>query len=139
MKLSALKGKEQKVRIQVPSNEEGTPDEEVEVVYRPGVLTIDVFERVTELSSKNGGDVSMVAELLSNVLVSWDLEEDLENGQTQKLGISVEDIRKVPLPFLGQVLDKITRAVTPTPQKDATSEERLPQEEPQVASPSGTS
>lgn len=138
MKLSALKGKEQKVRITVPSNEEGTPDEEVEVVYRPGVLTIDVFERVSELQ-KGGGDVGIVAELLSNVLVSWDLEDEDADGNTRPLGVTKDEIRQVPIPFLGQIMEEITKAVTPTPPRGGTSDEVSPQEDTRVPSLSGTS
>lgn len=146
MKLSALKGKEQRVTIQVPSDQEGSPDEEIEVVYRPGVLTIDVFEKVSSLE-KSGGDVSVVAELLANVLVSWELEDEVEVEQpdgtkatvVKPLGVSMEEIRKVPVPFLGQILEKITEAVTPTPQRGGTSEEASPQEAPQERSLSGIS
>jgi hypothetical protein len=51
----------------------------------------------------------------------------------------MEDIRKVPVPFLGMILEAITEAVTPTPPRGGTSDEVSPQEVKPERSLSGTS
>jgi len=143
MKLSALKGREQKVTIQIPADGD-QPEDSVSVVFKPGSLTFDVVEEIQNLASSGRGDTQIVAELLHTVLVRWDLQEDLlddngePTGEVRDLGTSIEDIRKVPLPFLGLVMQEITDVARGNPQKDATSLDSSQQTEVQAASPTGT-
>lgn len=143
MKLSALKGREQKVTIQIPADGD-QPEDSVTVVFKPGALTFDVVEEIQSLASEGRGDTRIVAELLNTVLVRWDLQEDLvgedgePTGEVRDLGTSIEDIRKVPLPFLGMVMQEITNEARGNPQKDATSDASSPLTEEQAASPTGT-
>ena len=142
MKLSTLKGKVQTVRITIPADGD-EPEDYVTVSFRPGAMTFDVIERIQGLAG-TGSDTTVVAELLHTVLVSWDLEEDIlgENGEptgdVRQLSTSIEDIRKVPLPFLGMLMEKITEESRGNPQRDATSASTSPQTAEQEASQSGS-
>lgn len=136
MKLSTLRGREQKVLVEV-QNEDGPPDN-VEVIFKPGALTFDVIERIQDAAG-TGGDAVLVAELLHTILVSWDLEEDLEDGSVRPMTTSIEDIRKVPLPFIGLVMDKITEEARGNPRRGETSEDGSPQAEGSERSLSGIS
>ena len=136
MKLSTLKGKVQTVRITIPADGD-EPEDYVTVSFRPGAMTFDVIERIQGLAG-TGSDTTVVAELLHTVLVSWDLEEDLDGGGVRQLSTSIEDIRKVPLPFLGMLMEKITEESRGNPQRDATSADTSPQAERLEASPSGS-
>lgn len=137
MKLSALKGRVQQTKIVIPA-EGDQPEDSVTVKFTPGALTFDVVEEIQNLAASGRGDTQIVAELLHTVLVSWDLEEDLPDGGTRELTTSVEDIRKVPLPFLGLVMQEITNEARGNPQKDATSSGSSQPTEEQVASQSGS-
>lgn len=136
MKLSTLKGKVQTVRITIPADGD-EPEDYVTVSFRPGAMTFDVIERIQGLAG-TGSDTTVVAELLHTVLVSWDLEEDLDGGGVRQLSTSIEDIRKVPLPFLGMLMEKITEESRGNPQRDASSAGTSPQAERLEASPSGS-
>ncbi len=136
MKLSTLKGREQTVRILVPS-ENGEPDDEVKVVFKPGALTFDTIEQI-QLAAGTGQDMTLVAQLLETILVSWDLQEDLEDGSVRQLTTSPQDIRKVPLPFIGLLMDAITNEARGNPQRGATSDDSSPQEGSQEAPQPGT-
>jgi hypothetical protein len=126
MKLSALKGRVQKTRITIPSDGD-EPEDHVNVEFKPGALTFDVIEGIQDLAG-SGSDTKIVSELLHTVLVDWDLEEDIVDergvptGETRKLSCSIEDIRKVPLPFLGMVMEAITAEARGNPQRGATSD-----------------
>ncbi len=143
MKLSALKGREQKVTIPIPADGD-QPADSVTVVFKPGALTFDVVEEIQNLASEGRGDTQIVAELLHTVLVRWDLQEDLVNndgvptGEVRDLGTSIEDIRKVPLPFLGMVMQEITNEARGNPQMDASLGASSQPTEEQAASPTGT-
>jgi hypothetical protein len=143
VKLSTLQGKEQRTLITIEGEGDET-SEDVEIIYRPGALTFDVVEMI-QASAGTGGDTQAVAELLTTVLVKWDLEEDIlddrgqPTGQTRKLSTTMEDIRKVPLPFIGMVIEAITAEARGNPQKGATSDASSPREAQQEAPQTGTS
>lgn len=145
MKLSALLGQITKTFIEVPGDEDGGPPEKVEVHYRPGALTIEVSDRLRE-AANSGWDQDVVLVMLEPILVWWDLEDEIEvenedgsiSVETRNLGVTVEDIKKVPLNFLGLVLDQMNSESRPNPTMDETLEDGSPPEASQEESPAGT-
>ena len=142
MKLAALKGGVRPLDVEFPGGEDGE-DETLHIEYRPGELTLEVAEQMQDAVNTNRqADVAHI--LLSKVLVSWDLEEDVldaegnPTGETVPVPCSPEGLKRVPLPALGSIMFSMTEDVRPNPPKDGTSEDTSPQEEPSEMSPSGT-
>lgn len=142
MKLSALLGKVEKTQIKI-AGEDGAPDEFVEVHYRPGALTLQITDKLKD-AQESGWDVDVVPALLEPLLVYWDLEEDVVDadgnptGETQPLACNAEGIRKVPLSFLGLILDQVNREARPDPTQDETSDGTSPLAAESDVSQSGT-
>lgn len=119
MKLSTLKGKVTKTFISVPG-EDGEPPESVEVHYRPGALTLEVSDQL-RAASESDWQIDIISTLLEPLLVYWDLEEDIldeegePTGEVRALTTSSKDIRKVPLTFLGLVMDQVNLESRPGP------------------------
>lgn len=141
MKISALRGKTRTIFVEVEGEEE-----KVRVDYAPGNLTFGLGETIQEaieagtLTEANG-----MLQLLNTVLVDWDLEEDVldENqeptGETRKMTTQPADLKKVPIPFIGLVFQKINEDSRPNAESSPTSNGTLPQTEPSEVPPSGTS
>lgn len=145
MKIATLQGRVVKTFVEVPGDEEDQ-FELVEVHYRPGSLTLEVADEIGKIgeAGSDRADLDVLLVLLEPLLVYWDLEEDIlgENGEptgeVRKLTTSNADIKKVPLPFLGLVLDKITQESRPNPTMAETSGGSLQPEASQAESQSGT-
>lgn len=133
MKVSTLKAKIRRLWITVPG-EDGAEDEKVWVDYRPGALTLEVADDLKEAVA-SGFDSDSAFVMVRSVLAGWDLEDD----DGSPLGITDEDIKKVPLQFLGLVMQAMEDDSRPNSQRGATSNGSLPQTEPQDESRSGTS
>lgn len=112
MKISQLKGRVQTTHITVPGGE-GEPDETVEIKFTPGGLDLDALER------SDREDISVIRNLLGPVLVSW----DLQNDDGSPLGVTGDDLGRVPVDFLAQVLEAITGAMRPNPPRSVNSED----------------
>jgi hypothetical protein len=127
MKLSALKGKVQKTWIEIPG-EDGEPPDKVEVHYRPGALTLEVSDQLQELARTNM-EINVILVLLEPILVWWDLEDEVldeegnPTGETINLPVTPEGIKKVPLSFLGMIMDTINEESRPSPLTEETSED----------------
>lgn len=133
MKLAALVGAERTVLVPVPGSDP-QDEEAVKVVYRPGAITLEVAERVSDLAGGGTSEVHAIAELLETVLVSW----DLENEDGTKLGVTKDEIKKVPFLFLFQVIEVVTGDSRPDPQTGGPSDDGSPQEDKSDTPPNGT-
>lgn len=109
MKVAALRGAPRTIYVEVEGEEE-----KVKVEYAPGNLTFGLGEKIQE--AVDAGTLTESAgmlELLETILVSWDLEEDILNdeneptGETRQLTTKTEDLKKVPIPFIGLVFQQI--------------------------------
>ena len=143
MKVTALSKKIHRVWIEVPG-EEGTEPDKVWVDVRPGALTGEVADQMQE-ASISGFNTDVAYPILEAMLVDWDLEEDVvgDNGQptgeVRKLPVTREGIKKIPLSFLGLVLEGIQEDVRPNPTTGETSEDISPPMVQPAGSLSGTS
>lgn len=142
MKLSALKGKVRDLDVLVPGTD-GEPDEIVKVKYQPGELTLEVSDQMNE-AFRSDGDTSVVAMFLEKVLVEWDLEEDIldedgnPTGETKPVPTTKAGIKKVPVPFLGLLMQAIGEDARPNPQTGESSRNGSLQEDSPDAAQSGT-
>lgn len=143
MKVSTLKSRTRKIWIEVPGDD-GKPNEKIWVNYRPGELTLEVSEKIKE-AMLSGFDSDVIFVMLTNLLDSWDLQVDLYDewgnptGEVAQLGVSPDEIKTVPLSFLGEVISNIEDDSRPNPQRDVTSDAGSQQTEQSVTSPNGTS
>lgn len=143
MKVSTLKSRTRKIWIEVPGDD-GKPNEKVWVNYRPGELTLEVSEKIKE-AMLSGFDSDVIFVMLTNLLDSWDLEADIYDaygnptGEVRQLGVSPDEIKTVPLSFLGEVISNIEADSRPNPQRDVTSDAGSQQTEQSVTSQNGTS
>lgn len=135
MKISRLTGEVAELTITVPplKDDPESEPENVLIVYRPGALTLEVGDRIKEVQ-ESGFEMDVILVMLERMLVSWDLQK--EDGTA--LGVTPEDIKTVPLAFLGQLLGAMERDVRPNLQRDETSGETS-QEDQRVPSLAGTS
>lgn len=95
MKLGSIAKGTRRIEVDVPDS-----DEKVGVVYRPAVLTSNNIARMTDRSTSELETRGMLSELLE----SWEIEDD-ETGEP--LGTDPESLGKVPLEFIGHVLETI--------------------------------
>lgn len=141
MKVSALRGENRTIYVEVEGEEE-----KVKVVYAPGNLTFGLGERIEEaVAAGTLTESAGMLELLDTILVFWDLEEDLVDedgkatGETRQLTTHPKDLKKVPIPFIGLVFQKIQEDSAPNAKSGPTSENGSLQTELSEGSPSGTS
>ena len=143
MKLAALKGNVRKVDI-VFKEEDGFDPGEMWIEYRPGELTIDVIENIQK-GMEGGSEASAILEMMDKILVGWDLEEDVLDGDGNPTGETValppteDSIRQLPLPAIGFIFGSIMEDVRPNPPTEETSDGTSQAEESQVGSLSGIS
>lgn len=74
-------------------------DHEVNIVYNPAVLTLEMAESPAATSN-----ASAMVDMLAAILVEWDLTED--DGTV--IPTTRESMAKIPLVFLARVLETIT-------------------------------
>jgi hypothetical protein len=123
MKVTALKGRVQRVYVPVPGEGGGEP-ETVWVDFRPGMFTLEIADKIAE--SAEGNSDSLVT-LLEPLLVDWDIEDEIVDqhgnptGQTRRLGTNATDIKKVPVVFLSAVIDMVTGDMRPNLESDGSS------------------
>lgn len=143
MKLSALKGKVEKTFIEIPGETEGAPPDQVEVHYRPGALTLEVVDQL-EAISRQELQIDVVKVLLEPILEWWDLDDEVlddegnPTGEFVNLPVTGDGIKKVPLSFLGLILDQINKESRPDPLPEETSDDISPPEVMLDESQSGT-
>jgi hypothetical protein len=143
VKVSTLKSRTHRIWIEVPGDD-GHPPEKIWVDYRPGELTLAVTEKIRH-AMETGFESDVIFVVLSSVLAAWDLQVDvldefgMPTGEVRQLGNTEEDIKSVPLSFLGEVLAAIEAGARPNPQRDVTSDAGSPQVEQSVTSQTGTS
>lgn len=143
MKVSTLKSRTHRIWIDVPGDD-SQPNEKIWVDYRPGELTLAVTEKIQEAIA-SGIESDLIFVILSTVLDGWDLQTEVldqygnPTGEVRQLTNSEEDIKSVPISFLGEVLEAIESGARPNPQRDVTSDDGSPQAEQSVTSQTGTS
>lgn len=120
MKVSALKARTRTVPIVIPGSD-GEQDETVKLTYRPGSLTLELWENLQALAlDPQGADIEAAKIFLMNkddpLIVDWDLEE--EDGS--HFPCDVDHLAKLPLDFLGYMVDAIGSDSLPNPQRGAT-------------------
>jgi hypothetical protein len=138
MKISALKGGIRRIMVDIP------PDEKVWVDYKPGELTLEISDKV-KAAFAAGFETDIAEIMLGPVLVDWDLEEEVLDADGNPTGemrhlSPKEGLKKVPVEFLGRVLNAVQEDAVPNPQRFATSNGASQQTD-EVADPSqsGTS
>jgi hypothetical protein len=142
MKVSTLKSRTRKIWIEVPGDD-GSPNEKIWVDYRPGALTLEVSEKIKE-AILSGFDSDVVFVMLTNLLDGWDLQVDVYDeygnptGEVHQLGVTPDEIKTVPLTFLGEIITKIEDDSRPNLERDVTSDAGSQQTEQSVTSPNGT-
>lgn len=141
MKVSALKGEHKKIYVEVEGEEE-----KVQVTYAPGNLTFGLGEQLQEAVTAGVLTESAgMLELLQTILVDWDLEEDVlddegnSTGETRRLTTQVDDLKKIPIPFIGLVFQKIQEDSAPNAKSSPNSGDISPQTVPSELSPNGIS
>lgn len=143
MKVASLKGGVRRIWVEVPPEEEDGEIEKLWVDYRPGELTLEINDRIKE-AVIDGFEADVAEIVLTPLIVDWDVDEDILNPDTNEPTgeirhlLPMQGIKKVPLSFLGLVMQAIQDDAVPNAQRGATSADSSPQEEPQVVSPSGT-
>lgn len=105
MKLGKLAQGSRRVDVDVVGSEE-----KVGVVYRPMVLTSDNVARMVDESTPE----SETREILSELLESW----EIENNDGSPLGTDPESLGKIPLEFLGAVIETIVRKDATVPESN---------------------
>lgn len=135
MKITRLQAQKDSVWITVPP-EEGTDqvEEKIRVDFNPGNMTLEMYDSLKNLATDpTGADVEAIRAFLGPVLIWWDLEDDEGNN------LSVDEyLTKVPLPFLGEVVQAISESSLPNPQTPVTSDGHSQQTVGQVTSLTGT-
>src|SRR5688572_27366144 len=134
MKLQALKGGVRDLQVKVPG-EGDAPDEVVLVKYRPGELTLEVADSMREAVVTSSLEADIAKTLLEPILVWWDIEDEEGNN----LPTDDRGIKKVPLNFLGLVMEAVTSDSLPNAQRGATSSDGLSQVDESGAPQNGTS
>lgn len=109
MKLSQLLRDERSVTLDVDG-------ESLPITYRPSGITPETEEAFLGGTERNRSGGAM-ASLLSDVLVSWGLEG--EDGEPYP--IDEDSLRRLPIPFLGDVLGAIFEDMRPNARKRAPS------------------
>lgn len=143
MKVSTLKSRTHRIWIEIPGDGDA-PSEKIWVDYRPGELTLAVTEKIQEVIA-SGMESDLIFVILSTVLDGWDLQTDVldefgnPTGEVRQLTNSEEDIKSVPISFLGEVLAAIESGARPNPGRDVTSDDGSLQVEQSVTSQNGTS
>lgn len=141
MKITALRGKTRTIYVEVEGEED-----QVKVEYAPGNLTFGLGEQIQE--AVDAGTLTESAgmlQLLTTILVSWDLEEDIlgedlqPTGETRVLTTQPDDLKKVPIPFIGLVFQKIQDDSVPNAESSSISNGSLPQTELSDTPQTGTS
>lgn len=143
MKVAALKGGIRRIYVEVPPEEEHGSTESVWLDYRPGELTLEVSDRIKE-AVVSGFEADVAEILLAPILEDWDVEDDVlgddgePTGEVVHLSPKNGGIKKVPLAFLGLVLQAVQDDAVPNARRGATLGDTSQQEEPQETSPNGT-
>lgn len=143
MKLAALKGNARRVDV-VFKEEDGFDAGQMWVEYNPGELTIDVIENIQK-GMEGHSETEAILEMMSKILVGWDLEEDVLDEAGNPTGSTVpvlpteDGVRKLPLPAIGYIFGTIMEDIKPNPPKDEASEDGSPPEATSDSSPNGTS
>jgi len=116
MKVTALRGRVQRVYVPVPGTSEEEP-EKIWVDFKPGMFTLEIAEKINEA----GADTTAMVNLLEPLLVAWDIEDEvLDNygnptGEVRQLTTKAADIKKVPVIFLSAMIDLMTGNMRPPP------------------------
>lgn len=137
MKLAELKKGTRRINVVVPGDE-NVLEEKVWVDYNPGEFTLEVSEKLLAIIRKGEEDPEAIMALkvmLDPVLVDWDLEDDEGNHMPP----TEDNLKKVPLSFLGQILMELRMDVGPDPTKLENSNGTSPGTDEQDSPPSGSS
>jgi hypothetical protein len=143
MKVATLKGGVRRIYVEIPPEAPEGEIEQVWVDYRPGELTLEINDKIKEAVAF--GFEADVAEIMLNPLLEdWDVEEDVTDeageptGEVIHLSPKNGGIKKVPLSFLGLVLQAIQEDAVPNAPRGGTSDGISPQEVNSVAALTGT-
>lgn len=85
-------------------------DESVTVVYRPSAITPELEDQLREYAADQRGGAALVA-LLAQCLVEWDVLDDTGTP----LQPTTENLRRLPIAFLGQVVQALMEDLRPNP------------------------
>ena len=87
-------------------------DEKVVVTYNPNAWTPDVEAMALETQGSGG-----VADMLAGILTGWDI-----TSQGEPFPPTAENLRTLPLLFLGEVLKTLAKEMAPDPLSVKTSD-----------------
>lgn len=140
MKVSQLAGDVRETTMYVGP----TPEDTVWLKYRPGALTLEMVEKIAGGDGDPSGGVRAIHSLFSEMLLDWDLMEDVYDekgdptGEVRPLPCNSSGLRKVPVPGLRRFLDHIMDEVRPESDEGKGSGDSSPQMERQEQSQSGS-
>lgn len=86
-------------------------DMEVEVIYRPNIITAEFSDRMSNVDEK---DSNTIGGVIGDVIADWDVED--EDGNKIKPN-DWERVKRFELGFLNAVLEKVMTEVAGDPQK----------------------
>lgn len=138
MKVSALKARTRTVPIVIPGAD-GEPDDQVMLTYRPGSLTLELWESLQAVAmDPQGADIEAAKTFLMDPNDPLVVEWDLENEDGSPFPCDPEHLAKLPLDFLGLMTDAIGSDSIPNASRGGTSEDGSPQKAPLAVVPGGT-
>lgn len=126
MKVSALKARTRTVPVTIPGSD-GEPDEDVNITYRPGSLTLELWEQIQTIANDpQGADIDATKTFLMSdddpLIVAWDLEED----DGTPFPCDVEHFAKLPLDFMGLMVQAIGEDSVPNLPRGGTLDDGSP-------------
>jgi hypothetical protein len=102
MKLSTVKSERKKLTI--PMEDLG----DLHLTYIPGMLTPEIEDELQE-SFEHPGSGRFATDFISRLVEEWDLLDD----DDVPIPLTIEGLRPVPIPFLGDVLAAIREDMNP--------------------------
>jgi hypothetical protein len=148
MKVQALKGGIRRIWVEVPPEVEGTVPEKVWVDYRPGELTLEMSDTLKDTMATSGFESDVAGLLLEPLLTDWDVEDEVDvldaeqrpTGEKRTVHLTPQNggLKKVPLSFLGLVMEAIMADSIPNAPRDAISAGSLPQKDEPAPSQTST-
>jgi hypothetical protein len=107
---SSLREKRKSIRFEY----EGEP---YEAIYNHAAITVEFQRQIDEWQTRSDGE--RVTLILSVILIDWDLVQ--EDGETPA-PVSVEEMERLPVPFLVALINAIFEDYNPPPTPDDASE-----------------
>lgn len=92
-------------------------EDDVNIVYRPGLVTEKIFTTLNHLNEDGATDEEALAgfgslnDILARLIVSWDVYEDAE--QSVMFPIVASRLAELPIMFRGRIIKEIVSDIRP--------------------------